>query len=50
MALTLDRQNAYRERYRQLRPGWRPASEVYEATIREAIAASSRGTLSSLRN
>ncbi|MCC7206312.1 MAG: methyltransferase domain-containing protein [Anaerolineae bacterium] len=37
MALSLDRQNAYRERYRQLRPGWRPASEVYEALIRERL-------------
>ena len=37
MALSLDRQNTYRERYRQLKPGWRPASEVYEALIRQSL-------------
>lgn len=37
MTLSLDRQNAYRERYRQLRPGWRPASEVYEHLIRQTL-------------
>ncbi len=34
MALSLDRQNAYRALYRAQRPGWRPATEVYEATLR----------------
>ncbi len=34
MTLDLGRQNAYRERYRAMRSGWRPATEVYEATIR----------------
>jgi SAM-dependent methyltransferase len=37
MTLSLDRQNAYRERYRRHRPGWRPATEVYEALIREHL-------------
>jgi SAM-dependent methyltransferase len=37
MRLSLDRQNAYRERYRRRRPGWRPATEVYEALIREHL-------------
>ncbi|MBX3085103.1 MAG: class I SAM-dependent methyltransferase [Anaerolineae bacterium] len=35
MALSLDRQNQLREQYRRLRPGWQPATEVYEATIRQ---------------
>jgi SAM-dependent methyltransferase len=35
--LTLDRQNAYRERLRKLWPGWRPATEVYEATVRRYL-------------
>lgn len=38
MPLTLDRQNAYRARYARLRPGWRPATAVYEGLIREALA------------
>ncbi len=38
MPLTLDRQNAYRARYARLRPGWRPATAVYESLIREALA------------
>lgn len=29
--LPLDRQNQYRERYRQLTPGWQPSGEQYEA-------------------
>lgn len=37
MALSLDRQNRYRERYRRLKPGWQPASEAYEALIRQAL-------------
>lgn len=37
MSLTLDRQNAYRARYARLRPGWQPATAVYEATIRVAL-------------
>lgn len=35
--LSLDRQNAYRARYRASHPGWRPATEVYEALIRERL-------------
>ncbi|MBN1966182.1 MAG: class I SAM-dependent methyltransferase [Anaerolineae bacterium] len=37
MPLTLDRQNAYRARYAELRPGWLPATTVYETLIRTAI-------------
>lgn len=37
MPLSLDRQNAYRHRYAALRPGWRPATELYEALIRERL-------------
>ena len=35
--LPLDRQNAYRDRYRAQVPGWRPATEVYEAAIRARL-------------
>jgi ubiquinone/menaquinone biosynthesis C-methylase UbiE len=35
--LTLDRQNAYRNRLRSLWPGWRPATEVYEAAVRRHL-------------
>ena len=34
MPLSLDRQNAYRERYARAHPGWRPATERYEMLIR----------------
>jgi len=34
MPLSLDRQNAYRAQYARSHPGWRPATEVYEALIR----------------
>lgn len=37
MPLSLDRQNAYRARYAQKRPGWRPATAVYEAEIRARL-------------
>jgi ubiquinone/menaquinone biosynthesis C-methylase UbiE len=37
MTLSLDRQNAYRDRYRMQRPGWRPATEIYEALIRDSM-------------
>jgi SAM-dependent methyltransferase len=37
MALTLDRQNRYRERYRQQHPGWRPTTEVYEDIILQQL-------------
>lgn len=36
MALSLDRQNQYRAQFARLTPGWRPASLVYEALVREA--------------
>lgn len=37
MPLTLDRQNAYRARYAHMRPGWQPATAVYEALIRQIL-------------
>jgi ubiquinone/menaquinone biosynthesis C-methylase UbiE len=37
MPLSLDKQNAYRLRYARLRPGWRPATQQYEALIRERL-------------
>mgnify|MGYP000492392336 FL=1 len=37
MPLSLDRQNAYRTRYARMRPGWRPATAVYEAEIRARL-------------
>jgi len=37
VTLSLDRQNAYRERYRRAHPGWQPATELYEETIRAAL-------------
>ncbi len=37
MALSLDRQNLLRDQYRRWRPGWQPATEVYEATIRQQL-------------
>jgi SAM-dependent methyltransferase len=40
--LPLDRQNALRERYRQLRPGWQPATAVYAATVRRYLRPDSR--------
>ncbi|MBN1317049.1 MAG: class I SAM-dependent methyltransferase [Anaerolineales bacterium] len=40
--LSLDRQNAYRDRLRDLEPGWKPATEVYEATIRQYLETGKR--------
>ena len=37
MPLSLEEQNAYRRRYAARREGWRPATEVYEALIRERL-------------
>ena len=34
MPLSLDRKNAYRERYARTHPGWQPATERYEQLIR----------------
>jgi SAM-dependent methyltransferase len=42
MALSLDRQNRYREQYRRLRPGWQPATEVYEASLRQHLRPNAR--------
>jgi SAM-dependent methyltransferase len=33
LTLSLDRQNEYRERYRQIHAGWRTSGEVYEALV-----------------
>jgi SAM-dependent methyltransferase len=35
--LSLEQQNALRERYRQEHPGWRPATEVYAALVGESL-------------
>jgi SAM-dependent methyltransferase len=35
--LPLDRQNAYRDRYRAIRPGWRPSGEELEAMVRSHL-------------
>jgi SAM-dependent methyltransferase len=40
--LNLDRQNELREAYRRLRPGWRPATEVYARRVRQLVAADGR--------
>lgn len=36
--LPLDRQNAYREKYRTQTPGWRTSGEVYEALVRRYVS------------
>lgn len=35
--LSLERQNEWRERYRQHHPGWRPATEVFAGRIRDHL-------------
>ncbi len=40
--LNLDRQNALRERYREINPGWRPATELFAELVRKAIGPASR--------
>jgi SAM-dependent methyltransferase len=40
--LSLERQNALREEYRQRHPGWRPATEVYASLVREHLRPESR--------
>ena len=40
--LSLERQNALREQYRVLHPGWRPATEVYAEMVRQSIRPSAR--------
>jgi len=42
MPLTLEQQNAYRERYTRLRAGWQPATARYEALIRERLGPGTR--------
>jgi SAM-dependent methyltransferase len=37
MPLTLERQNAYRQRYAAQTAGWQPATEVYEGFIRQQV-------------
>lgn len=40
--LTLERQNAWRERYRAGHPGWRPATEVFADRVRAELSAGMR--------
>jgi ubiquinone/menaquinone biosynthesis C-methylase UbiE len=40
--LSLDRQNAYRRQLCVLQPGWRPATEVYEATVHRYLGPDTR--------
>src|SRR5690349_5579716 len=40
--LPLSVQNAYRERYRAIRPGWRPSGDQLEAIVRSHATATSR--------
>lgn len=40
--LNLDRQNVYRAQYGRQRPGWQPATSVYERMIREQLRPDSR--------
>ncbi len=40
--LSLDRQNALRERFRALRPGWRPGTEVYADLVRRHLPPAGR--------
>ncbi len=40
--LPLSRQNAYRERYKALRPGWRTSGEEFEALTRQHIGPGAR--------
>ncbi len=40
--LPLDRQNAYRARYRRQRPGWQPSGDVFEALVRRTLTPAAR--------
>ena len=40
--LPLDKQNAYRERFKRRRPGWRPSGEAFEALTRRYLAPGAR--------
>jgi len=40
--LPLDRQNAYRERYKRRHPGWQPSGAIFEALVRRTLTPESR--------
>ncbi len=40
--LSLDRQEAYRRRYAEIRPGWRPASHVYQDAVAACLSPTAR--------
>lgn len=40
--LSLDKQNAWRERFRRERPGWQPATELYAALVRSFVEPNGR--------
>ena len=40
--LPLSKQNAYRERYKRLLPGWRPSGEEFEALLRRYVGPQAR--------
>src|SRR5262245_41800679 len=40
--LPLERQNRYRARYKQDRPGWQPSGEIFEALVRRTLTPASR--------
>lgn len=40
--LSLDQQNKWREQYRQMHPGWQPATEVYALLVRQQLQSSAR--------
>jgi SAM-dependent methyltransferase len=40
--LSLEQQNKLREQYRQMRPGWQPATEVYAGLVQQQCRPSSR--------
>jgi len=41
MKLSLERQNELREQYRRDRPGWKPATELYAALVRDNLSSKS---------
>ncbi|MFQ6015248.1 MAG: class I SAM-dependent methyltransferase [Anaerolineae bacterium] len=40
--LSLDKQNAYRQRYKRLHPAWRTSGEVYESLVRQYVSPEAR--------
>jgi ubiquinone/menaquinone biosynthesis C-methylase UbiE len=40
--LSLEQQEAYRQRYATMRPGWRPSSQVYEEAVAASMTAGTR--------